>query len=97
VKLALESFGLYFQRNLSLASRRDCPVKPGYTTASAGLDLLDFQRCIPAVKDPKIVAYHFSLGYLLKVMGGFLHLNDRCCGYFTCGLSRYNPHHKDKT
>jgi len=85
VDLALQSFGSHFQGNLSLASRGDSPVKPGNAAASAWLDLLNIQRFIAAVKDPKIVSYRFPLGYLMKVIGRLLHFNDRSGLFFPCG------------
>jgi len=97
VYLSLQSFGSYFQCNLSLASRRDSTVKPGNAATSARLDLLNIQRLIAAVKNPKIMSYSFPLGYLIEAIGRLLHFNDWSELFFPCGYRQPNAHRQDYT
>ena len=55
LRFFLAACGIHRQSNFSLASRRDCLVKPGNFHTSAGGDLDDFQHCPSGILDLEIV------------------------------------------
>jgi hypothetical protein len=69
--LALVSFGIDLQGDLSLPSRGDGPVKIGHSAASAGVDSLNFQDLIPSIFYLEGMFNDRSFTHLLKVMALF--------------------------